>query len=108
MKIDLSAWSLHLPSGAAMRLEAARGVTVRGVEGRLWLTEEGSAEDVFLCAGDAHAIRTDGRVVVQADDDAALVLESAGRALPPARLGGPRGWLARAALPLRGGRYAAA
>ena len=93
MKIDLSAWSLRLPRGAALRLTAARGVEVRALEGRVWLTEEGSPEDVFLGAGDAHTIGNNGRVVIQADRDAALVLEAPGGALPPARLGALRcGW----------------
>lgn len=77
MKIDLSAWSLRLPADAALRLSAARGVKVRGVEGRVWLTEEGSLDDVFLCGGDAHEIAGNGRVVIQADRDAVLVLEAA-------------------------------
>ena len=90
MKIDLSDSSLHLPAGAALRLSKARGVKVLGIEGRVWLTEEGSPDDVFLCGGDTHLIGCDGRVVIQADRDAALVLEStAGCATSAAR---PRPW----------------
>ena len=100
MKIDLSDSSLRLPAGAVLRLSRARGVKVLGLEGRVWLTEEGSPHDVFLCSGDTHLIGCDGRVVIQADQDAALVLEStAGCALPAARLR-PWSWLkSRAALP---------
>lgn len=109
MRIDLSAWSLRLPVNAALRLSAARGVKVRGIEGRVWLTEEGSLADVFLCQGDAHVIASDGRVVIQADRDAVLVLEAAAsKLLPTVRLPRPTERMPHAALPLCGGRYAAA
>lgn len=81
MRIDLSSMNLELPRGAALRLQAARGTRIVGRGGRLWLTEEGSAEDVFLRCGDAYVVRGDGRVVVGADEDAAVMLDASGGSL---------------------------
>ncbi len=109
MKIDLSDSSLRLPAGAALRLSDACGVRVLGLEGRVWLTEEGSPDDVFLCSGDAHLIGRNGRVLIQADQDAALALEAAGGcALSAAWLRQASGRWPRAALPSWRGRFAAA
>ena len=42
--------------------------TVRGIEGYLWLTQEGVPEDVVLAPGDCCTIRTKGRVAMEALD----------------------------------------
>jgi hypothetical protein len=78
MRIDLTRVSLDLPRGASLRLSDARGTRIVGGGGRRWLTEEGSAEDVFLRRGDAYVVRGDGRVVVGADEDAAVVVDASG------------------------------
>ena len=84
MRIDLSSMNLELPRGAALRLQAARGTRIVSRGGQLWLTEEGLAEDVFLRLGDAYVVRGDGRVVVGADEDAAVMLDPSGAS--PSRL----------------------
>ena len=76
MHIELSALSLQLPRGATMRLEAVRGLIVLGRSGRLWLTEQGCGEDVFLHAGDRYTVAGGGRIVIGAEQDAALALQA--------------------------------
>lgn len=76
MHIELSALSLQLPRGATMRLEAVRGLIVLGRSGRLWLTEQGCGEDVFLHAGDCYKVVASGRVVIGAEQDASLALQA--------------------------------
>ncbi len=44
----------------------AGGAELRTVSGIVWITETGTAEDVFLCAGKSHRILRKGRVVVEA------------------------------------------
>lgn len=46
-------------------LEARPGLKVRVLYGHLWLTEEGSAQDVFAGSGDEVALRGRGRAVVE-------------------------------------------
>ena len=46
MEVLLSTLSLELPQGATLRLDAARGVTVRVRHGRLWLTEQGLLQEM--------------------------------------------------------------
>ncbi len=79
MRIDLTAVRLALPRGAALRLREARGLRIEGRCGRLWLTEEGSLDDVFLRDGDAYVVRGNGRVVVGADEDATVVIDRGAR-----------------------------
>lgn len=74
MEIQLSTLPLRLPQGATIRLEAARGVVVRVRSGRLWLTEQGLPEDLFVGPGEAVRLRGNGRVVVQADESSCIEL----------------------------------
>lgn len=98
MEVTLSALSLQLPPGGTMRLDAARGVTVRVHDGRLWLTEQGLPEDVILGPGECWRLRAEGRVVVQADSASRFEL-----ARPHARWRiGPRERIAAFGAALRG------
>lgn len=74
MRMSASAIALNLPAAATMRLVGARGLRVASRTGRLWLTEEGCADDIFLASGGAYEVRTDGRVVIEAEGDCLLEL----------------------------------
>jgi hypothetical protein len=74
MEVSLSTLSLNLPRGGTMRLDAARGVTVRVRCGRVWLTEQGLPDDVFLGPGQSWRLRRDGRAVIEADAASAFEL----------------------------------
>ena len=93
MHIELSALSLQLPRGATMRLEAVRGLIVLSRSGRLWLTEQGCGEDVFLHAGDCYTVTGRGRVVIEAEQDASLALQVAPARREQRRL--PARWTVR-------------
>ncbi len=60
-------WTM-LPPGAVHAWNHARGLRIEVEAGRIWLTEEGDADDHFLSAGGCHVVRGDGRVVIEADD----------------------------------------
>ena len=47
-------------------IHASHGMRLRVVSGRLWLTQPGASQDVFLTAGDALELTQDW-VVIEAD-----------------------------------------
>jgi hypothetical protein len=47
---------------------------VRVQSGTVWVTEEGDPEDHVLCEGEAYRARGDGLVVIEAVEDAVLIL----------------------------------
>lgn len=74
MKMSSSAIALTLPAAATMKLAGATGLRVEAREGRLWLTEEGCPDDVFLTPGQWYRVRSGGRVVIEAEGDSVLAL----------------------------------
>jgi hypothetical protein len=76
VRMSLQSVSLHLRRGATMRLDAARGATLRVRRGRVWLTEQGLRDDVFLDAGQSWRLRRPGRAVVQAEASSEFELVS--------------------------------
>ena len=52
--------------------DGARIVEVRCVAGAVWITREGHAEDMVLSAGGRFDIRSDGKLIVQALEDAVI------------------------------------
>lgn len=56
----------RLLPGQARTLHAAQGMSLRVLSGRLWLTQPGASQDVFLAAGDSLALSQDW-VVIEAD-----------------------------------------
>ncbi len=102
MEVSLSTLSLSLPRGSTMRLDAARGVTLRVRCGRVWLTEQGLPDDVFLGPGQSWRLRRDGRAVIEAEQASTFELaapEARWRIAPPDARATParalRGALAR-------------
>ncbi len=79
MEMSLSVLALQLPRDAILRLDAARGVMVCVRSGRLWLTEQGLPDDVFLGPGQSWRLRSAGRTVVQADQASTFELADARR-----------------------------
>lgn len=74
MKLSTSAIALALPAAATMKLAGAAGLRIEAREGRLWLTEEGCLDDVFLTPGQWYRVRSGGRVVIEAEGDSVLAL----------------------------------
>ena len=63
---------LELRRGEVVRLKSAPGSTIRAHRGRVWLTEEKSAHDVVLDAGQSHLLARPGLAVVEAFTDASI------------------------------------
>ena len=57
-------WSLA--AGELVRLDGARGTTLRVTRGRVWLTQERDIRDVVLESGDVFTIDRAGRTVIEA------------------------------------------
>lgn len=66
----------------AITLPDVRGTTLQVTRGDVWVTEEGKARDIVLRSGDAWLVESDGRTVVEAQNDAVFcVVGHAGAAL---------------------------
>jgi hypothetical protein len=55
-----------LTSGEFVRLDGARGTTLRVTRGTLWLTQEHDTRDIVLTAGDVFTIDRPGLTLIQA------------------------------------------
>ncbi len=53
-------------------IEMSAGQQLKILSGRIWLTEQGRAQDFILQAGEVHEIRCCGRVLIDAADFALL------------------------------------
>ena len=55
-----------------MRLDGARGTTLRVTSGRLWITLENDTRDIVLSAGDSYTIDRGGLTLVEAQGAATV------------------------------------
>lgn len=62
----------ELAPGELIRLDGARGTTLRVTRGRLWLTLEHDVRDVVLSAGDVFMIDRGGLTLVEAQGGATV------------------------------------
>jgi len=60
---------LRLKDKDYLRLRGARGAAIEVVDGRVWITEAGSAADRFLEAGGRYRVLGDGLVLVEGGAD---------------------------------------
>src|SRR5580765_3192636 len=61
-----------LSAGELVRLDGARGTTLRVTRGRLWITLENDPRDIVLAAGDSYTIDRGGLTLIEAQDAAAV------------------------------------
>jgi Protein of unknown function (DUF2917) len=61
-----------LAAGEIVRLDGARGTTLRVTRGRIWVTLERDLHDFVLEAGDVFTIERGGLTIVEAQDAAAV------------------------------------
>ncbi len=66
MKIDLGPSSFNLPRDGVVCLREAAGARVVCLAGAVWLTQEGSDEDVILNAGERFRIANAGLTLITA------------------------------------------
>ena len=55
---------IGITRGSVARLEKAKGACLRVEHGAVWVTQEGSIEDVYLSAGDSFAVQNDGKTLI--------------------------------------------
>ena len=67
MQFTLDQAPLSITNGALLNIRGGKGQSLRVVEGRVWVTQEGSLDDVFLDAGASYTIDGDGTAVVTAE-----------------------------------------
>lgn len=63
-----------LRSQQLLRIDGARGRRLTVFSGRVWVTQEGDAGDVFLRNGESLRLTRGGRAIVQALSDAKVAL----------------------------------
>ena len=80
MILERPAFDLALAPGELLRLDAAHAVEVRCEAGRLWITEEAQARDVWLRAGERATVAGRGVAVVEAAEPSRLRIAAAPRA----------------------------
>lgn len=79
-----------LRSQQLLRIDGARGRRLTVFSGRVWVTQEGDAGDVFLRNGESLRLTRGGRAIVQALSDAKVALvprsrDALGRQAAPQR-----------------------
>jgi len=66
---------VNLSSRKILRLKRARGSSIEALDGTLWVTEAGFAEDACVAPGARYSVRGDGLVLVGADASGANVAQ---------------------------------
>lgn len=89
MDDSLSKVLIRLPKGAARRVVWRRGDGIAVLEGQVWVTEAGSADDTVLGAGQSHTFDGSADLVVEAFADAVLIRLRADGQLANAALPAP-------------------
>lgn len=65
MEIDLRSGEVCLQDNQPVRLNSARGLRVTCTAGRVWITETGVTEDIFLHPGQSHQIGSDALALIE-------------------------------------------
>lgn len=81
MKIDWLESELFLNEGRPLRVTGARGVRVRCLKGKVWVTTSGQLEDIFLLGGQCHEIADVGLTLIEGVGEAQIRFERAGAVL---------------------------
>lgn len=92
MQFTLDHAPLSLTDGALLNISDAAGRSLRVLDGKVWITQHGSLDDVFLNAGETHTFVGAGSAVVTAEGhgganatvlfDVPLTVQSRSRAKP--------------------------
>ncbi len=67
MRFLLDRFPIQLCTKASLNLTDAGGTTVRVLRGRVWITQEGLPDDLFLDAGQRYTFERDGRAILSAE-----------------------------------------
>lgn len=66
MQIELTQRHIALERYHALSMTDAAGAQVEVRTGRVWLTMDGDARDIFLAPGDTHAVERNGLTLISA------------------------------------------
>lgn len=77
ISIPLPRWVLS--QGEMLRIRNARGVEIRCRSGRVWITEQGNVEDVWLAPDGTHTCTRRGLTLIGAESDCVLEFSYAAR-----------------------------
>jgi hypothetical protein len=91
MKPVLDIKPVQVPAKTVHCIDEGKGLQVTAVKGTLWLTQAQDARDVILTRGQSFIIDRQGRTVVYALNDAAIVVGLAGH-ISAAAFQSPPGW----------------
>ena len=67
MHFNLDHAPVSLAKGALLNISDSSGRSLRVLEGRVWITEQGSLDDIFLDPGDSYRFDGSGAAVVTAE-----------------------------------------
>jgi hypothetical protein len=76
--------SVDLASGQMLRLDDAKGTTLRVTRGTLWVTQDRDVNDIVLVAGDVWTVERAGLTLAEAQGQAIVCLVGPGAV--PARV----------------------
>ena len=91
MKPALGIKPLRLPARAVHCIEDGKGLEVTAVSGTVWITQAGDIRDVILARGRSFVLDRQGRAVLYALKDAAIVVAPAGH-ITAAEFAVPAAW----------------
>lgn len=74
MRVEFKSERLEVSGDALLVRSGFAGHTLLCSEGRVWLTEEGLAEDVVLQAGEHYRVRGEGKLLIESVGVACLHL----------------------------------
>ena len=67
MQFNIDRTPLSIAKGALLNISDSSGRSLRVLEGRVWITEQGSLDDVFLNPGESYRFDGSGTAVVTAE-----------------------------------------
>lgn len=67
MQFQLEQLPLRVRASEPLNIVGGAGATIRVLRGRVWITQEGSPDDVFVDAGGTHQFEGDGKAIVSAE-----------------------------------------
>jgi Protein of unknown function (DUF2917) len=70
MRFTINRMPIGLSTKTPLSIDEAGGFTLRVLRGRVWVTQEGCGDDVFLDPGCGHHFERDGRVIVSVEGGA--------------------------------------
>lgn len=78
MKIQLKSAEIRLDDNHPLSLRSARGLRIICTSGTLWITTTGESGDIFLAAGEAHRVHSNGLTIIESIGSGKLRLENTG------------------------------